>query len=124
MKKIILLLAFLILSLKGMSQFYIIGSVVDSLTGLPISNVRVTLFNNDTTFFREERTAAAGNFVFNNIPANTYSIGAEYIGEEYRQITLNLIRDTVLAYQFQLPPETQKGQWNVIVQSPEPLGLK
>ena len=91
MKKIILLLPFLIPSLKGMSQFYIIGSVADSVTGLPIPNSRVTLFNSDTTFFREVRTVAAGNFVFNNIPANTYSIGVAYVGEEYRQINLNLL---------------------------------
>ena len=122
MKKIILLLAFLIPSLKGISQFYIIGSVADSATGLQIPNVRVTLFNNDTTFFREERTLTNGTYLFNNVPANIYSLGAAYVGEDYKQIILNLINDTVLAYQFQLANETQKGQWDIIVQSPEPLG--
>ena len=122
MKKIILLLAFLIPSLKGISQFYIIGSVADSATGLQIPNVRVTLFNNDTTFFREERTLTNGTYLFNNVPANIYSLGAAYVGEDYKQIILNLINDTVLAYQFQLANETQQGQWEIIVQSPEPLG--
>ena len=122
MKKIILLLAFFIPSLKGLCQFNIIGSVADSVTGLPIPNVRVTLFNNDTTFFREERTLTNGTYLFNNVPGNIYSLGAASVGEDYKQIALNLISDTVLAYQFQLANETQQGQWDIIVQSPEPLG--
>ena len=64
MKKIILLLFLLTAAIKGMCQFDISGLVSDSVTGMSISNVLVTLFNSDTTFFMEGRILP--NLIYTN----------------------------------------------------------
>ncbi len=120
MKKTILLSALLIISLVAKSQFNITGTVQDQPFTQYLTGARVTLFNVDTTFFRESRADVSGNYSFTNIPANTYSLGVSYLNKEYQQLTINIYTDST--FNFRLAPETQQGQWDIIVQSPEALG--
>ncbi|MEO5572809.1 MAG: galactose oxidase-like domain-containing protein [Bacteroidia bacterium] len=120
MKKTILLSALLVISLAAKSQFNVTGTVQDQPFTQFMSGARVTLFNADTTFFRETRVNGSGNYSFTNIPANVYSLGVSYLNKQYQQVSLNVSANTT--HNFSLLPETQTGQWNVIVQSPEPLG--
>ena len=120
MKNLVLLSLLTLVTLTAKSQFGINGIVSEQLSTQKLQDARITLFNADTTFFRETRSNASGNYTFSNIPANTYSLGVSYLNKEYQQISMNLSSDST--YNFTLFPETQKGQWDVIIQSPEPLG--
>ena len=120
MKNLSLFLCLLITSFSAKSQFSITGALTDQPFTQVLQDVRLTLFNADTTFFRETRSDIAGNYSFSNIPANTYSLGVSFLNKEYQQITINLAANA--SYNFTLLPETQMGQWDIIIQSPEPLG--
>lgn len=103
---------------KIYSQNLVAGQVND-LSSLPIQGARITLFNASQAFFQEERTDEAGVFSVSNIPDGSYYLGVERIGKEYseQQITLpiGIINVTLV-------DETNQGNWEVIIQSPEALG--
>ncbi len=120
MKKIILFTTLFIISFTAKSQFNITGTVQDQPFTQSLMDARLTLFNIDTTFFRESRTDISGNYSIFNVPANTYSLGVSYLNKEYQQLTINISTDST--FSFGLLPETQQGQWDMIVQAPEPLG--
>ena len=121
MKKYIFISVLILQSIFTVAQFNVAGSADDSITAGPLINARITLFNIDTTFFREERTDANGDFQFTNIPANIYSLGVASSGMEYIQISLIVINDTSLT-PIEIPTERNAGIWQTIVQSPEALG--
>jgi len=121
MKKIILIFIFLALTVKANSQYSIGGIVRDQPFTQFMVSARMTLFNSDTTFFREIRADMSGVYSFTNIPPGSYSIGCSYIGKEYQQNNI-IVSGNIFNYNFNLVPETQPGVWNIIVQSPEPLG--
>lgn len=118
-KRMILLAIIFIASHQISSQLNISG-IVDYQTQ-PIKDVRVTLFNKDTSFFEEERTSALGKYQFLNIPADIYTIGVEKPEYNYLDSTINL-NSSIVNFKFSLKPETEKGKWDIIVQSPERLG--
>lgn len=97
-----------------------ISGIVDYQT-MPIKDVRVTLFNKDTSFFEEERTNALGKYQFANIPTDIYTIGVEKPEYNYLDSNINL-NSSLVNFNFSLKPETEKGKWDIIVQSPERLG--
>ncbi len=103
------------------AQSIVSGTVQDSITANPLFNVRVTIFNSDTSFFREARTDSNGDYSFQNIPSGTYSLGVAAVGKDYRQRTVNITSNTA-SNNFLLPDESQQGVWQTIVQAPEPLG--
>ncbi len=121
MKKIILICIFLALAVKAYSQFSIGGTVRDQPFTQFMINARMTLFNSDTTFFRETRADMSGVYSFTNIPPGSYSIGCSYVGKGYQQNSTT-VSGNIFNYNFNLVPETHQGIWNVIVLSPEPLG--
>lgn len=101
------------------SQFPAFGQVNDvTMTG--ISGVRITLFDSGLTYFREIRTDAVGAFTIPNVPAGNYFLGVEKINKDYVQ--QSVIVPMSVPVSITLYDETQPGQWNVIVQSPEALG--
>ncbi|MEO6166619.1 MAG: galactose oxidase-like domain-containing protein [Chitinophagales bacterium] len=102
------------------SQYSIKGKVKD-ISAVAIENARVTLFNSDTTIFFERRTTAIGKYTFNNVASGNYTLGVAAIGKEYEEIPL-LVSVSISALNFTLADESQKGSWEVIVQSPEALG--
>ncbi|MBA3648728.1 MAG: DUF1929 domain-containing protein [Chitinophagales bacterium] len=101
-------------------QYSIKGKVKDSAQ-LPIINTRVTLFNSDTTVFIENRTTATGKYNIKDVASGNYTLGIEALGKEYIEISL-IVTGSISALNFTLANETQKGNWDVIIQSPEALG--
>lgn len=119
MKRMILLAGIFIASHHVSSQLNISG-IVDYQTQ-PIKDVRVTLFNKDTSFFEEERTNALGKYQFANIPTDIYTIGVEK--PEYNYLDSNIsLNSSLVNFNFSIKLETEKGKWEIIVQSPEKLG--
>ncbi|MDQ3019048.1 MAG: DUF1929 domain-containing protein [Bacteroidota bacterium] len=121
MRKIIFICIILIIAINANSQFNIGGVVRDQPFTQFMVNARMTLFNSDTTFFRETRADTSGIFSFSNIPSGNYCVGCSYIGKEYQQ-NIIVVSGNIFNYNFNLVPETNPGIWNIIVQSPEPLG--
>jgi hypothetical protein len=98
------------------------GTITDE-TGQPVPNARITLFNADTTLFREVRTNVDGTYLIGGLPdGGPYLFfGAAAPGMEYFENATTGILDTTV-HNAMLLPETHPGQWDIIMQSPEPLG--
>lgn len=98
------------------------GTVTDSL-GLPVTDARVTLFNGDTSWFWEARTDSNGQYLFQNLPGGGPYLfsGVAKPGFDYFQNATTGILDTVV-HDAALKPESEPGNWKVIMQSPEALG--
>jgi len=121
MKKLYILFIFLLnASLLAYSQYTVSGKVKTS-SGVPISNVRVTLFNGDTTIFFEKRTNANGVYTIRDVSAGNYTIGIASVGKEYKESHINVTAN-ISGLNFRLDNESQPGNWNIIIESPEPLG--
>lgn len=101
----------------------VLTGIISNDLGSPISNARVTLFNNDTSLFRETRTDLNGRYVIDNLPGGGPYLffGVSSLGKEYFQNTTTGIIDT-LEWNTVLLPETNTGNWEIIMESPEPLG--
>lgn len=121
MKNILLILLAILCTLQSNSQ--VLTGIITDDNGLPIDNARITLFNNDTSLFRETRTAINGRYVIDNLPdGGPYLFfGVSSIGKEYFQNATTGIIDT-LEWNAVLMPETNTGSWEIIMQSPHALG--
>ncbi len=115
---IIILLTF---SISNVYSQYSIKGKVSNTFSVAIPNARITLFNSDTSKFFEVRTNNLGNYTINNIASGIYSLGVAAIGKNYKQIPVT-VANSITGLNFTLSNETQKGHWDVIVDSPEPLG--
>lgn len=102
--------------LQGQNQVF--GEVKD-ISSVALPGARITLFNGLQSYFQEERTNLAGAFSFSNIPDGTYFLGVEKIGKDYLEQQITLPVDSL---NITLQAESNPGSWEVIVQSPEPLG--
>lgn len=110
----------LYVSINLQAQYTVSGYIQDSATSYPLFDARVTIFNSDTSFFREAR--GDGPFYsFQDITPGNYFIGASVTGKDYRQRAITISGDSS-NNNFILPDESQEGRWDVIVQSPEALG--
>ena len=89
----------------------------------PVAGARITLFNADTSWFWETRTDAAGQYLFENLPGGGPYLffGVAKPGFAYFQNATTGILGTVV-HNAALEAETEQGAWDVIMQSPEPLG--
>ena len=98
------------------------GTVTDEL-GAPVADARVTLFNADTTLFWETRTDANGLYLIDNLPGGGPYLffGVAKPGKAYFQNATTGIVGTVV-HDATLAPETEPGDWETIMNSPEPLG--
>ena len=101
------------------AQYSISGTV--TAQSLPVTDARVTLFNSDTTFFLEKRTNLIGNYTLSAIPSGNYTLGIAKTGQEYFD-TLITLNASVSNLNVTLAAESHKGNWDVIMISPEPLG--
>ncbi len=124
MKKYNLFFCLFVLSLlvQGTSlraQFSVSGLILSG--GQPLANSRVTLFDEDEVLFREVRSSSDGVYKFSDVPTGTYTIGATAPGKEYLTVTESLAT-SLSSIDFRLENETHPGNWEVIMQSPEPLG--
>ncbi|HLF62192.1 MAG TPA: galactose oxidase-like domain-containing protein [Saprospiraceae bacterium] len=98
------------------------GTILD-VAAIPISNARITLFNNDTTMFWEARTDKNGIYWIDDLPEGGPYLffGVSAPGFDYFENATTGILDT-LVWDAVLLPETQTGVWDIIMESPEPLG--
>lgn len=116
------LFLFLFLGLTNASAQTLTGTITDPV-GAPVVNARITLFNADTSWFWEARTDASGKYLFENLPSGGPYLffGVAKPGLAYFQNATTAIFDTVV-HDAQLVPETELGQWDIVMNSPEPLG--
>ncbi len=114
-----ILLGICLLALHNNAAGQLSGLVKDNSNNT-VSAARITVFNSDTSFFSEARSNGTGNFQFSGLPNGNYFVGASHPSTGYVQSPVIINGATV--YNITLPPDTAKGQWNILVNSPEPLG--
>lgn len=100
-------------------QYSIKGKITEQMQS--ISGARITLFNSDTTYFMEGRSDNIGIFSFLDVPSGIYKIGVAKFNYNYKEINI-IINESKQDINFELDSETEKGKWEVIIKSPEPLG--
>ena len=110
----------LIISSKMLVAQYTISGKI-TVSSQSIGDARVTLFNSDTTYFVEERSDNIGIFSFSDVPFGTYTIGVAKSNYNYKESNI-VVNETIQNLNFELDRETEKGKWDVIIKSPEPLG--
>jgi hypothetical protein len=81
--------------------------------GSGVPAVRVTVFLDDLTFFREVRTAADGGYMIPDVPNGTYRLGVALRGMEYQQLDVT-VGAGVVTRDFTLGPETSPGRWDIV----------
>ncbi|MEZ4940662.1 MAG: DUF1929 domain-containing protein [Saprospiraceae bacterium] len=115
------LLLFVLLLPAALFTQTLTGSLTDP-SGAALANARVTYFSFDTTIFRETRSDVDGKFWMTNLPPIAYPIiGVAAPGWEYYETIQSLFLDTFVL-DIALQPESQIGEWNTLMDSPEPLG--
>lgn len=65
-----------------------VSGTINDIADLPLQNVRVTLYNSDTTYFNEDRTDALGAYVFNSVPAGSYLLNASRADLAYARVAI------------------------------------
>ncbi|MBK9488844.1 MAG: carboxypeptidase regulatory-like domain-containing protein [Haliscomenobacter sp.] len=98
----------------------IMGKVLEP-NNQPAINARVTLFQDSGATFLEVRTNTNGDYRFENLDVAKYRIGVAKPGFQYLEKELAMIGST-LVFNIQLEVLTEKGRWDIIMDSPEPLG--
>ncbi len=100
-------------------------SISGIITGVglgPLENVRVTLYNSDTSSFGEERTDALGEYQFNGVAAGSYTLNASRADLAYARIPIITNGVDPIAQDLIVSTDTTMGRWDILVNSPEPLG--
>lgn len=87
----------------------------------PAVNARVTLFQDNRAAFLEVRTNSNGDYRFENLAIAKYRMGVAKPGFQYLEAELAFLGST-LVVNTQLEPLAEKGRWDIIMDSPEPLG--
>ncbi|MEJ8800908.1 TonB-dependent receptor [Pontibacter sp. H249] len=89
MKKLLFVMAAIVLPLQLLAQFNLSGRVADAASGNALAGANVVLENTGTGV----ATNQLGNFVFSNLPAGTYTLNISYLGFEGQKVTVNLQQD-------------------------------
>ena len=105
----------------GLSAQTISGMVMDPLS-VPLENARVILYNADTTFFVEDRSDATGMYQFSGVPAGSYMVNASRADRAYARVPLTSNGVDPIALDLVVETDTVMGRWDVLMNSPEPLG--
>ncbi len=113
MNPFILFLAILPLLSSSLQSAEIAGLVNRGIDGIPLANVRITLFRPDLRFFREVRTGADGRYTIKSVPEGNYQLGAALPRFEYSEASINVI-GAAATRNFTLPAETQAGRWTIV----------
>lgn len=87
------------------------GTVRTGTTGA--ADVRVTLFVDSLSVFKEARSGPDGTYVFPDVPPGTYRLGAALRGKEYQQVDVTVGAGTVMR-DFSLAPEVNLGRWDIV----------
>ena len=89
--------------------------------GVSLSGARVTLFDADTTFFREVRAGADGTFRIEDVSPGRYTVGASLPTYEYREQVID-VSGGESRLDFVLGPDTHPGRWEMLGELEEPFG--
>ena len=81
--------------------------------GIPLANVRITLFRPDLRFFGEVRTGADGRYTIKSVPEGSYWLGAALPRFEYSEALIHVI-GAAATRNFTLAAETQAGRWTIV----------
>lgn len=119
MKSAATLLFSIVFSISTHGQFSISGNVSEGSN--PVQWARITLFDDAIVFFAEARTDAFGNFILDDIPQGTYTIGITALELEYIEEPI-IVSSNINNLLFILAEESNEGEWNVIMEGPEGLG--
>ncbi len=90
-----------------------IFGVVTTPEGAAIAGARVTLVSSTGAYLGETRTDASGGYVFDDVEAGAYVVGASFLRREYRQSDAT-VADAAVRLDFVLGAETEGGRWAVI----------
>jgi len=120
MNRLFLILLFIVCKVITTAQYSITGKITAQFPA--INAARVTLFNRDTTFFKEVRSNDLGSYLFSNIPTGNYVISVAKPHYEYVDTNVSINNSSVQDFNFTLLPEKEMGSWDVLLQSPEKLG--
>lgn len=121
MQRPIFCTALIFLSIASALAQSISGTITDPMS-TPLMDVRVTLHNSDTTFFAEERSDALGMYQFSGVPAGSYTVNASRADLAYARVSISTNGVDPIMQDLTVNTDTVMGQWNVLVNSPEPLG--
>lgn len=121
MQRPIFCTALIFLSIASALAQSISGTITDPMS-TPLMDVRVTLNNSDTTFFAEERSDALGMYQFSGVPAGSYTVNASRADLAYARVSISTNGVDPIMQDLTVNTDTVMGQWNVLVNSPEPLG--
>lgn len=116
-------LIFLFIGIIGTVSAQTLTGTITNPAGAPVVNARITLFNADTSWLWEARTDASGKYLFENLPGGGPYLffGVAKPGFAYFQNATTGILGTII-HDAQLEPETEQGKWDIVMNSPEPLG--
>ncbi|MBI1730126.1 DUF1929 domain-containing protein [Candidatus Acetothermia bacterium] len=78
-----------------------------------LQQARVTLFNDDLSFFREVRSNDQGEYSFGHLPSGSYKLGISAKGFAYEETKVEM-RNSRQTLRFVLEQETEQGRWEVI----------
>ena len=121
MKRILLALVLLALTAFQCAAQSVSGTVTDPLS-IPLPGARVTLYNTDTSYFAEERTNGSGFFTFPAVPAGTYNLNASRADLAYKRVNVVTNGITNVVQNLTVATDTVMGNWDILLNAPEPLG--
>jgi len=97
------------------------GTVTDPVSA-PLNGVRVTLYNSDTSYFAEVRTNGTGYFTFPAVPSGTYKLNASRADLAYQRVNVVTNGISSVNQNLTVATDTVMGNWNILLNAPEPLG--
>jgi Domain of unknown function (DUF1929)/Carboxypeptidase regulatory-like domain len=100
------------LALTGPAVAQTVSGIVEDDDG-PIAGARVTLFDADTTFFRETRSDGSGAFAIAGVPPGAYLLGAAAFDRDYREDVIEVAAGGAQRT-LVLGPETHPGEWRTV----------
>ena len=119
LKKVLQMVYLLVFTIPLSAQT--LKGLITDPNGSPVANARVTIFLTDTSQFQESRTDVNGAYQFENLNSAYFKFGVAKPGFAYFENTTTGIVGTVI-HNAKLSLETELGKWNIIINSPEPLG--
>ncbi len=90
-----------------------IFGVITTPEGAAIAGARVTLVSSTGAYLDERRSDGSGGYVFDDLDAAAYVVGASFLRREYRESSAT-VADAAVRVDITLGAETQGGRWTVV----------
>lgn len=115
-------IALIVIASSGTASAQTLSGIITDPLSIPLTNARVTLYNSDTTFFAEERSDALGMYQFSGLPADNFTVNASRADLAYTRVAVTTNGLDPIMLDLIVEADTVMGRWDVLVNSPEPLG--